>query len=152
MRFKVKVVTPQGKEHIEYNNAVDKNKLQGLYDMMGYQLIEILETEKETSMFEGLDPETMAKIQNMGGGGVPNMGAIAIPQQPQQPQQPKYKEYTDNNINYRVELNSGVLQKQDWVKLNNDELKDISIEDDNKMVSAYTKKMKLYRLKWVDLG
>ncbi len=151
MRFKVKVVTPQGKEHVEYNNAVDKNKLKGLYDMMGYELLEILETEKETSMFEGLDAETMAKIKNMGGG-VQNMGAMTAPQQPTQPQQPQYKEYTDNNINYRVELNSGVLQKQDWVKLNTDELKDISIEDDNKMVSAYTKKMKLYRLKWVDLG
>lgn len=151
MRFKVKVLTPQGKEHIEYNNAVDKNKLKGLYDMMGYELLEILETEKETSMFEGLDAETMAKIKNMGGG-VQNMGAITAPQQPTQPQELKYKEYTDNNINYRVELNSGVLQKQDWVKLNTDELKDISIEDDNKMVSAYTKKMKLYRLKWVDLG
>lgn len=151
MRFKVKVLTPQGKEHIEYNNAVDKNKLKGLYDMMGYELLEILETEKETSMFEGLDAETMAKIKNMSGG-VQNMGAITAPQQPTQPQELKYKEYTDNNINYRVELNSGVLQKQDWVKLNTDELKDISIEDDNKMVSAYTKKMKLYRLKWVDLG
>ena len=149
MRFKVKVITPQGKEHVEYNNAVDKNKLKALYDMMGYTLLEILETEKETSMFEGLDTETLNKIKSMSGG-VTNMGAVAV--QPQQSQQPQYKEYTDNNINYRVEVTSGILQKQDWVKLNNDELKDISIEDDNKMVSAYTKKLKLYRLMWVDLG
>lgn len=149
MRFKVKVITPQGKEHVEYNNAVDKNKLKALYDMMGYTLLEILETEKETSMFEGLDTETLNKIKSMSGG-VTNMGAVAV--QPQQSQQPQYKEYTDNNINYRVEVTSGILQKQDWVKLNNDELKDISLEDDNKMVSAYTKKLKLYRLMWVDLG
>ena len=149
MRFKVKVITPQGKEHVEYNNAVDKNKLKALYDMMGYTLLEILETEKETSMFEGLDTETLNKIKSMSGG-VTNMGAVAV--QPQQSQQPQYKEYTDNNINYRVEVTSGILQKQDWVKLNNDELKNISIEDDNKMVSAYTKKLKLYRLMWVDLG
>lgn len=148
MRFKVKVITPQGKEHVEYNNAVDKNKLKALYDMMGYTLLEILETEKETSMFEGLDTETLNKIKSMSGG-VTNMGAVALQPPPQQPQ---YKEYTDNNINYRVELTSGVLQKQDWVKLNNDELKNISIEDDNKMISAYTKKIKLYRLEWVDLG
>ena len=149
MRFKVKVITPQGKEHVEYNNAVDKNKLKALYDMMGYTLLEILETEKETSMFEGLDTETLNKIKSMSGG-VTNMGAVAV--QPQQSQQPQYKEYTDNNINYRVEVTSGILQKQDWVKLNNDELKDISIEDDNIMVSAYPKKLKVHRLMLVDYG
>ncbi len=151
MRFKVKVITPTGSESIESNNAQDENKLRELYEMMGYTLVEVLEKEEEKTMFDELDPATMAQINNMKGG-VPNMGNIGIPAPEPKSSKSTYKEYTDNGVNYRVELDSGKLQKQDWVKLDSDELKDISIEDGNKMVSAYSKKLKLFRLKWIDLG
>ncbi len=151
MRFQVKVILPTGAEKIEFNNAPDESKLRELYSMMGYTVVEIMGKEQEKGMFEGLDADTMAKINNMKGG-VPNMGNVGVAPTPSPKAEPSYKEYTDNGVNYRVELTSGKLQKQDWVKLNTDELKDISIEDGGKMISAYTKKLKLHRLKWVDLG
>lgn len=150
MRFQVKVILPSGAEKIEFNNAPDESKLRELYDMMGYTVVEIMGKEQEKGMFDGLDAATMAKINSMKGG-VPNMGNMGVETRTA-PTEPIYKKYTDNGVNYRVEVNSGKLQKQDWVKLDSDELKDISIEDGGKMISAYTKKLKLHRLKWVDLG
>jgi hypothetical protein len=156
MKFKCKIITPNGKENIEEMTAQNEQKLRELYQMMGYQLVEIMEKSEAQNFLADLDPETLAKIN--GANGVPNMGGGAskhvpsIPSPTAPPPPPKYKEYSDNGINYRVELNSGKLQKQDWVKLDSDELKDISIDDNGKMVTAYSKKLKLYRLKWVDLG
>ena len=151
MKFKVKVKLPSGAETIEESTAPDEKKLRELYNMMDYTVVEILGSEKEKSMFDGLDADTMAKINGMKGG-VPNMGNIGVPISAPTPKESSYKEYTDNGVNYRVELDSGKLQKQDWVQLDKDELKDISIEEGGKMVSAYTKKLKLFRLEWVDLG
>jgi len=152
MRFKVKVKLPTGDEKVEFNNAPDEKKLRELYSMMGYTVVEIMGKEQEKGMFDGLDAETMAKINQMNGK-IPNMGTMDAYQPPTTPKtEPSYKEYTDNGVNYRVELSVGKLQKQDWVQLDKDELKDISIEEDGKMISAYAKKMKLYRLQWVDLG
>lgn len=154
MRFKVKVKLPTGDEKVEFNNAPNEKKLRELYSMMGYTVVEIMGQEQEKDMFDGLDAETMAKINKMNGK-IPNMGTMdAVPavSVPAPKTEPSYKEYTDNGVNYRVELSVGKLQKQDWVQLDRDELKDISIEEGGKMISAYTKKMKLYRLEWVNLG
>lgn len=150
MRFKVKVATDTGAQKIEINNAPNEQELKKIYSMMGYSVIEILSVEKEIRLIDELSPEQMAKLKATSG--VPNMGGGKVQMPSPTPPTPEYRGYTDNGINYRVELNSGVLQKQDWVKLCTDSLKEIAIEEDGKMYSAHSKKLKLFKLEWVDLG
>ena len=153
MRFKVKVVTDSGKEKIEFNNAVNEKELRKIYKMMGYTITDILDAVKESKLVDELSPEQLAKLRGAGGG-VPNMGGGVRPSPvlPVEPPAPEYKEYTDNGVKYRVESHSAKMQKQDWVKLDNNFLKELAIEADGKMSTAYAEKIKLYKLEWVDLG
>ena len=152
MKFKYKVMTQTGDTKVDSMTASSEGELKRLLSMMGQELVEVLEREKQQSLVEGLSPEQQAKL--LGAGGVPNMGektAISIlADQPKSVSQ--YKEYTDNGIQYRVELNTGKLQKRDWIKMAKDDLKDIAIEDNGVLSTAYAKKLTLYRLEWMDLG
>lgn len=159
MRFKYKVLTQTGDTKTDTMTANSEPELKKLLGMMGQELIEVLEREKPPSLVDGLSPEQQAKLMAASAGGVPNMGSVttgAIPETPiaqaQATAPKKYKEYTDNGVLYRVELNSGKLQKKSWVKLSRDELKEVAIEDGGELKTAHAKKLTLYKLEWMDLG
>jgi hypothetical protein len=156
MKFKCKVITPNGQEHIEEMTAPTKDKLRELYIMMGYQLVEIMGEVEQKNFLDDMEPELLAKLSQVNGGAVPNMGGgVTATPQPRlagPAPVPEYKEYSDNGVDYRVETTSGKLQKHDWVKLSPNDLKNISLEHGGKMVTAYSQKLKLYRLEWIDVG
>ncbi len=150
MKFTFIVRDQLGKEKKEEGNAQSETKLRELYRMMGYEVVEIIKAEKQSGMLDGIDPATLAALGTKGGA-VPNMGNLNAPPPVPQKREPRYKEYEDGGIKYRVELNTGTLQKQGWVKMSADDLKAMAIEQEGKIQNAHSLKLKLFRLEWVDL-
>jgi len=154
MKYHCKVKTPTGDVREEAMTAGSREDLNKVLGMVGYELLEVLREEAPVSLVEGLSPDQKAKLA-AAGSSVPNMGggvSGVMPSQQLPPKPPQYKEYTDNGIQYRVELNTGVLQKKSWVKMSKDDMKYIAVEDKGNLVTAHAKKLTLYRLEWKELG